>query len=348
MDENHKNATHQSEQGFFCIENVFLSNRSYIGVGDLIATTRGIYYIRYHEFHFQRDIERDLNDLLNPPLNIGGLIDVSRISPRSFGDLLRGGASPVEQKQIDDMLSEAADMRTNLFGMAMDERLSGHQGSFFIPRETITHLEVDVSAKLIQLSYKDTTVECYASVSKMNAKELRDFVDGAAIPKGIHGIDVTFPWPSDVLKTLASNNDIGKDLALFEAMAKNKAYLDNLHYAFSKLQESEKAAVCRGLERTPWVFSSSLNNIIVDDISGQRTQALLYGLFSLIGMAVAGFFSLDTLFDESFEIERTRDAGQMILFGLVSVGCLCYTIKNLRKFLEHSLKMKRFHQHFKI
>jgi len=131
-------------------------------------------------------------------------------------------------------------------------------------------------------------------------------------------------------------------------MAKNQAYLVDLHHAFKELPEPAKAAVCRGLERAPWIFSSSLTNIISADISNQKRRALLIGLSLFIVVLFAGFVSLDTLFGESFEMNiDNHSMGRAIIYGSIASGCLYYAIKNLRKFFNHSEKLKRFYLYLK-
>lgn len=328
MDKDHNNRQYQTEKGFFCIENVFWSNGFYADTGDLFATTKGLYYICYCEFHHNG--------------TLGGKFPALTLANYGNSNL---GSSLNDQSNdlLSEISSEVAGERTRQVGIALAERVAKHQRSFFIPKDEISHLEVDVKGKMIQLFYRGIYCVFYAELTKKHAKDFQSFLDGTATPE-IQGLDLTFPRPPDLLMLLANADDGEKDQIPFEEMAKNQTYLVELHYAFDNLQDPEKAAVCKGLEKVPWIFSSSLTNTMTTDISNQKREALLIGLFFLVLVLISGFFFFNELFDESFEIKFGKNTN---FFGIIVTCCLYCTVKNLRKFLNHSEKLKRFKLYFK-
>jgi len=321
-------------------------------VGDLFATARGIYYISYctQKFQFLRNNAIELSNSLNPQFHMGDTIDISqlKLSLRSFYNLLSGDVSETEEEQINEMLRKAATERTQQSGLTIEERVNENRGSIFVSRHTITSLEASVIGNRIELAHRGGHILFYASLSKKDISEIQNFINITGVPVGIHGTDITFPKPSELLRLLANSDDVEKDQIPFEAMAKNQAYLVDLHHAFKELLEPEKAAVCRGLEMAPWIFSSSFTNIISADISDQKRRALLVGLSLFIVVLFAGFVSLDTLFGESFEMNTDNPSvGRAIIYGSIASGCLYFTIQNFRKFLSYSEKLKRFYLYLK-
>lgn len=314
--QDHKASQGQTEQGFFCVENIFyLPTPLNATVGDLFATSNGIYYICYGDF-----------------LHTGYL---GGFTASALGGLVGGIAASIGDKQrVDGALESAAAERSKQIGTPMVERLTKHPRSVFIPRDAIRLLEAEVQSKKIRLSYGDATLDYFGSVSERLAAEFHEYVAGTAIPTGIHGLDLTFPTPRGLLTLLASGRDLGMALSVFDAMSKNRRFLVDLFAAFTMLQDSEKPAACQGLARAPRIFSSTLASVITTDVAQQKRKALLSGLGWLLSVSLWGFLLIAALFGGAKN--ATEAIISTIFMGSFGAVSLYFAIDSLRKFRTYS------------